>query len=147
MPKPDFRKVKDERKPWVTQEVVAPEQVIPESSAKPAPGPAITPVTEDKQQARTHVRRSASMQAQEKRSTIIETLYRQLQSKKHLSSYTFRYRPEELDELERIFTQIEGENPGKVSRNDLARLALNALFEDYRSNGEVSTLALVLKRM
>jgi len=146
MPKPDFRKVKDERKPWVTQEVVSPEQVIPESPTTPGPGSAITPATEDKH-TRTHARRSASTQAQEKRSTIIETLYRQLQSKKHLSSYTFRYRPEELDELERIFTQIEGESPGKVSRNDLARLALNALFEDYRSNGEASTLALVLKRM
>lgn len=148
MPKPDFRKVKEERSPWKTQEVVTPEQGYPDS----AQADTVSPMSDDRQKealthARTHTRKSTAAQAQEKRSTIIEMLYRQLQTRKHLSSYTFRYRPEELDELEQIFTQIDAKSPGKLSRNDIARLALNALFEDYRSNGDASTLAQVLERM
>jgi hypothetical protein len=154
VPKPDFRTTKKERRPWVTQEVVKPEEVYPDSPPAPAPADTTTPIAGDGQKTeqpvvheRAQPRKKAATQAQQKRSTVIETLYRQLQSKKHLSSYTFRYRPEELDELERIFTQIDTEMPGKLSRNDIARLALSALFEDYHTNGEASTLALVLKRM
>ncbi len=164
MPKPNFRDKREERKPdgWKTREAVTPEPVFPSTTEQTEPTKADEkPVEQEPKEeartdtrtrtsthARTHARKQVDTQAQqEKRRNQIETLYRQLQSKKHLSSYTFRYRPEELDELESVFTQIERDNPGKVSRNDIARLALNALLEDYRANGDTSTLAQVLTRM
>ena len=162
MPKRDFQREREQREAkYKTQEAVEVQPVFEQSAptgeptkAESAPG---EPEPKDEARtdtrthvsthARTHARKQIDTQAQDKRRHEIETLYRQLQSKKHLSSYTFRYRPEELDELESVFTQIERDNPGKVSRNDIARLALNALLEDYRANGDASTLAQVLTRM
>src|SRR5579884_870316 len=77
----------------------------------------------------------------------IDALYRKLQWRKHLSSYTFRYRVEELDELSEIFTELDERDPGKISRNDIARLSLLWLCEDYRQNGEASVLEQMLRRM
>lgn len=77
----------------------------------------------------------------------IDALYRKLQVRKHLSSYTFRYRVEELDELSEIFTDLDERDPGKISRNDIARLSLLWLCEDYRQNGEASVLEQMLRRM
>src|SRR5947209_1619371 len=131
MPKQDFRDKREDRKPdgWTTREAVTPEPVFPSTTEQAETTKADEkPVEQEPKEeartdtrthvsthARTHARKQTDTQAQqaqhEKRRNEIETLYRQLQSKKHLSSYTFRYRPEELDELESIFTQIERDNP------------------------------------
>jgi hypothetical protein len=78
---------------------------------------------------------------------IIEVLYDQIQQKRHLSNGSFRYRADELEKLEAIFKELEARKPGRISKNDIARMALIAFYEDYEKNGEESILAQVFKRM
>jgi hypothetical protein len=108
------------------------------------------PSTEKRVRTRTHTRTQTRGGAEAEvvsGGIDIETLYRKLQARKHLSSYTFRFRAEELDEIDQIATELEQEDPGRFSKNDLARLALLWLCEDYRKNGEASILEQVHKRM
>ena len=78
---------------------------------------------------------------------LIETLHQNLQEKQHLASSTFRFRPEELKDLDAVFDQVKQQHGRKVSKNDLPRLALNWLLEDYQRNKEGSVLAQVLARL
>jgi hypothetical protein len=91
---------------------------------------------------RTHARIDAST-----RSDLTESLYRKLQQKHHLSSYTFRYRLEELEALRKLDEKFEKSHPNKMSKNDLVRIGVNWLLEDYEQNGETSMLARILVRM
>lgn len=77
----------------------------------------------------------------------METLYERLQRRKHLSSSTFRYSPEELAAMESIHKELEEQKPGRISKNDIARLGLMWLIEDYYKNEEASLLAQILARM
>jgi|SRR2546423_8267098 len=78
---------------------------------------------------------------------IIEVLYDQIQQKKHLSNGSFRYKADELEKLDAIFKDLEAQKPGRISKNDIARMALIAFYEDYEKNGEDSILAQVFRRM
>jgi len=77
----------------------------------------------------------------------IDMLYDQIQQKKHLSNGSFRYRADELEKLETIYRDLDKEKPGRISKNDIARMALIAFYEDYEKNGDESILAQVFKRM
>jgi hypothetical protein len=77
----------------------------------------------------------------------IDMLYDQIQQKKHLSNGSFRYRADELEKLDDIFKDLEAKKPGRISKNDIARMALIAFYQDYENNGEESILARVFKRM
>jgi len=92
--------------------------------------------------ARTHARIDASLEVDH-----TESLYRKLQQKHHLSSYTFRYRLEELEALKKLDEKLEKSHPNKLSKNDLVRVGVNWLLEDYEQNGESSMLARILARM
>ncbi|OLB35941.1 MAG: hypothetical protein AUH05_13700 [Ktedonobacter sp. 13_2_20CM_53_11] len=74
-------------------------------------------------------------------------LYDQIQQKKHLSNGSFRYKADELEKLDAIFKDLEAQKPGRISKNDIARMALIAFYEDYEKNGEDSILAQVFRRM
>jgi hypothetical protein len=100
---------------------------------------------EKRTRARTHTRAIPTLE-EVSGDINIETLYRKLQARKHLSSYTFRFRAEELDEIDQIANEMEQEAPGKFSKNDLARLALLWFCEDYRTNGEESILAQIVSK-
>lgn len=76
----------------------------------------------------------------------IEVLYRSVQQKQRLASCTFRFQPEELSELDVVAAELQQAAPGKVSKNDIVRLALNWLLSDYRRNREQSTLGKVVQR-
>lgn len=78
---------------------------------------------------------------------IIEVLYDRIQQKRHLSNSSFRYRADELEKLDHIFRELEAKKPGRISKNDIARMALIAFYEDYEKNGDESILAQVFKRM
>lgn len=78
---------------------------------------------------------------------LVETLYRNLEKKQHLSSYTFRFRFEELDVLRKLDEKLSKSHPRKMSKNDLVRLGVNWLLEDYERNGEKSVLTCILARM
>jgi hypothetical protein len=89
----------------------------------------------------------ASEEAYIGKGVIIEVLYDQIQQKKHLSNGSFRYKADELEKLDAIFKDLESRKPGRISKNDIARMALIAFYEDYEKNGDESILAQVFKRM
>lgn len=107
--------------------------------------PVITPT-------RTHARTHESKQAR-KHSQIygkgmnIDMLYDQIQQRKHLSNGSFRYREQELEDMDAIFKELQEKKPGRISKNDIARMALVTLCQDYKENGEESVLAQVFARM
>jgi len=78
--------------------------------------------------------------------SIEEELRDQVLIKKHLSSFTFRFRPEELEALERITDDVNRNGRYKTSKNDVIRLALNWLLRDHQDNRENSMLVKVLTR-
>jgi hypothetical protein len=77
----------------------------------------------------------------------VAKIHRQVDEKQHLASYTFRFRSEELAELERVFAELNARRPRRSSKNDLVRIAVNWLLEDYRQNAEASMLAQVFARL
>jgi hypothetical protein len=103
---------------------------------KPASGPA-----------RKQERTEAPDEAYIGKGVIIEVLYDQIQQKKHLSNGSFRYKADELEKLDTIYRELEQSKPGRISKNDIARMALIAFYEDYEKNGDESILAQVFKRM
>lgn len=95
----------------------------------------------------TRVRMHARTQTQKKEALPVEALYEQIVNRKHLSSSTFRFQPEELQALEAVFAKLDQQKPGRLSRNDIARLGLIWLFEDFNLHGEESVLAQVHRRL
>jgi hypothetical protein len=103
--------------------------------------------TNESEQESKHIRQEASEEAYIGKGVIIEVLYDQIQQKKHLSNGSFRYKADELEKLDAIFKDLESRKPGRISKNDIARMALIAFYEDYEKNGDESILAQVFRRM
>src|SRR5215469_8740447 len=101
----------------------------------------------ERKQTRKQERTQAAEQAYIDKGVEIDMLYDQIQQKKHLSNGSFRYRADELEKLDAIFKELEEKKPGRISKNDIARMALIAFYEDYEKNGDESVLAQVFKRM
>ena len=116
----------------------------------PAEGDQATPDTPETaaapKRARTHARTEARTHASTQ-APLIDDLHRQLQTKQHLASQTFRFRPEELAALDALSSTLKGPGGRSLSKNDLVRLGLNWLLGDYERNGEESVLAKVRARM
>lgn len=74
----------------------------------------------------------------------LDELKRAILSKKHLSSFTFRFKAEELESLDRIAEEVNEGLEQKVSKNDVVRLSLRWLLKDYELNKQTSVLARVL---
>ena len=91
--------------------------------------------------ARTRVPQPASSHI-----SIEEELRDQVLIKKHLSSFTFRFRTEELEALDSITDDVNRNGRYKTSKNDVIRLALNWLLRDYQEKRENSMLVKVLTR-
>src|SRR5712691_11144367 len=121
---------------------------------KPKQSPAPIAQEEKKPDVAAHARTDAQVHARAHArvdafttSDLAESLYRKLQQKHHLSSYTFRYRLEELEALRKLDEKFEKSHPNKMSKNDLVRIGVNWLLVDYEQNGETSMLARILARM
>jgi hypothetical protein len=95
--------------------------------------------------ARTHARTDADVGARV-RTAMRAELLKKLRQKQRLASYTFRFRPEELDRLDQVVSALESGNGQRPSKNDLVRLGLLWLLADYEDNGDASVLAQVLAR-
>jgi hypothetical protein len=95
----------------------------PKTQEEKTPEIAANARTDARVHTRTHARRDASLE-----SDLIESLHRKLQQKHHLSSYTFRFRLEELEELTKLDTKVAKTHPNKLSKNDLVRLGVNWLL-------------------
>ena len=74
----------------------------------------------------------------------IEQLKRAILNKKHLSSFTFRFKAEELEALDNVTEAMNENIAQKISKNDVVRLSLKWLLEDYEQNKQASVLARVL---
>lgn len=125
----------------------------PGASAKPTqptvPAPDATITRDARVHARTRVHAPTRMRAEPQDAgtqTLVEVLYRVLQNKQHLATSTFRFRPQELDELDLVFAAVAKASGRKVSKNDLVRLGLVWLLEEYKRGGS-SVLARVLRRL
>ena len=127
-----------------TQQPPARAQETPD--ARPAPTKPAKAKTDVSMHARSHAGTNARAPAST-HAPAIEALHLQLQRKQHLASQTFRFRPEELAALDRVSGQLKGPAGRGLSKNDLVRLGLNWLLDDYEQNGEESVLAKVRARM
>lgn len=128
------RKSEDEQESQIENVSASPPER--KQTRKPASGPT-----------RKQERTEAPEEAYIGKGVIIEVLYDQIQQKKHLSNGSFRYKADELEKLDLIFKDLEARKPGRISKNDIARMALIAFYEDYEKNGDESILAQVFKRM
>jgi hypothetical protein len=133
----------------------------------PSPPRPDTPVAEQREpdqsaQASVHARTHASQHRQRAASpekpaqvhtaarvhaAIEEELRQGLLNRRWLSSFTFRFRAEELEDLDRVAAQVNRGVHSKISKNDIVRLGLNWLLQDHAHNKENSMLASVLKRV
>ena len=77
---------------------------------------------------------------------VLERLRQKLRVKQHLSSYTFRFRPEELVELDNLVAELNQARTSKLSKNDLVRLALGWLLTDYEEYGQASLVVEVTRQ-
>ena len=77
---------------------------------------------------------------------IIEALRQGFLNRRRLSSFTFRFRAKELEDLDRVAAEVNREVDQKISKNDIVRLGLNWLLQDYQHNKENGMLASVLRR-
>jgi hypothetical protein len=77
---------------------------------------------------------------------VTERLRQKLRTKQHLSSYTFRFRPEELEQLDQLVAKLNQARASKLSKNDLVRLALGWLLTDYEEYGQASLVVEVTRQ-
>lgn len=69
-----------------------------------------------------------------------------LLAREHRTHNTFRYGQEELDAVRDIVYEMEVRRGVKISRNDVMRLALNYLIEDYRAQGDDSIIVRLFRK-
>jgi hypothetical protein len=102
----------------------------------------------DDVRARTHARTHAPKAGfpADLPTAVIDRLRQKLQSKQHLSSYTFRFRAEELEQLDGLVSALNQDRGVKLSKNDLMRLALSWLLTDYEQYGLESLVAEVTRQ-
>jgi hypothetical protein len=78
---------------------------------------------------------------------IVEALRHGFLNRRHLSSFTFRFRAQELEDLDQVAAEVNREVDQKISKNDIVRLGLNWLLQDYQHSKQNSVLASVLRRV
>jgi hypothetical protein len=93
--------------------------------------------------ARTRVPKAAASSGPS--SVVTDRLRQKLRAKQHLSSYTFRFRPEELEQLDQLVAELNLTRSTKLSKNDLVRLALGWLLTDYEEYGPESLVVEVTR--
>ncbi len=76
-----------------------------------------------------------------------DNLKKVLLNKKHLTSFTFRFKAEELDTLDQVIEAVNHQSDRKISKNDLVRLGVSWLLQDYNQNQEKSMLAKVIQAL
>lgn len=112
------------------------------SASQTSPQSGEEPAASDPRGARTRAR----VQARPPVAVDEEELLRALQEKQRLASSTFRFQPEELEQLDEIFDELNRARPRRISKNDLVRLGLRWLLSDYAANRERSLAGKLLQR-
>ena len=97
--------------------------------------------------ARTRAARTpATPSSVTERGAVMDQLRQKLRAKQHLSSYTFRFRPEELEQLDALVAELNQGRSTKLSKNDLIRLALGWLLVDHQTYGSASLVVEVTQQ-
>lgn len=78
---------------------------------------------------------------------IYERVRKAVINRSRLGGFTFRYRTEELDRLDALVAKINKDQQRKVSKNDVVRMGLNWLLEDFDEHKDTSVLAQILRRL
>ena len=112
------------------------ERMVPVQASKHA---RMHPAPKGRAQASTPTRTDAPVHAR-----TVEQLKRAIANKKHLSSLTFRFKAEELERLDKVTEMINENMEQKISKNDIVRLSLVWLLQEYEQNKHTSVLARVL---
>jgi hypothetical protein len=130
-----------------TEEVRAEEELLGkgDETASESTQAAETPSTQGREtnasvRARTRASKPVAVPA------MADRLRQKLRTKQHLSSYTFRFRPEELEQLDQLVAELNQSRTSKLSKNDLARLAVSWLLADYEERGQASLIVEVTSR-
>jgi hypothetical protein len=70
---------------------------------------------------------------------------RELLAQDHPFHYSYRFTREEIDALRDIVYELEVKRGMRLTRNDVVRLGLNWVIDDYRARGKESLLMQVMK--
>jgi hypothetical protein len=70
---------------------------------------------------------------------------RELLGQDHPLHYSYRFTRDEIDALRDIVYELEAKRGLRLTRNDVIRLGLNWVIDDYRVHGKDSVLMQVMK--
>jgi hypothetical protein len=70
---------------------------------------------------------------------------RELLVQDHPLHYSYRFTRDEIDALRDIVYELEAKRGLRITRNDVVRLGLNWVIDDYRAHGKDSVLMRVMK--
>jgi len=76
---------------------------------------------------------------------LIDTMWERLASQASISN-SFRYTDHELDELNDVLYHVSKDERVRLTKQDIARLGLNAVLWDYRRRGDASLLSEFARR-
>jgi len=135
----------ERREPEPRPESEAP--VVPATHA--APDPASPPATQPPRQQATlppsaQDTKDASSQPSDIDAPTRHRL-RELLAQDHPLHYSYRFTREEIDALRDIVYELEAKRGLRITRNDVVRLGLNWVIDDYRARGKDSLLMQVMK--
>lgn len=74
-------------------------------------------------------------------------LFALVEDRQRLASSTFRFQPEELEQLDLAVEKVGRGRARRLSKNDVVRLGLRWLLRDYEANRERSLLARLAARL
>ena len=142
--------------------VIPPEIVTPEMTSAQEATDAATPPIEPSSRPSTPLPEAARPAKRSRRSDVtsepatsiaaellgaelIDTMWERLASQASISN-SFRYTDHELDELNDVLYHVSKDERVRLTKQDIARLGLNAVLWDYRRRGDASLLSEFARR-
>ena len=135
----------ERREPQVSPNSEIPELTATHAAPDPASPPAVQPPG---QQATLPPSAQDTMDAVSQPSDIdasIRHRLRELLAQDHPLHYSYRFTREEIDALRDIVYELEAKRGLRITRNDVVRLGLDWVIDDYRARGKDSLLMQVMK--
>jgi hypothetical protein len=128
---------------------------LPESEAKEvsashaAPKPASPPAAQPPSQQATLPPSAQGTMAAVSQPTDVDASIRhrlaELLAQDHPLHYSYRFTRDEIDALRDVVYELEVKRGLRITRNDVVRLGLNWVIDDYRARGKDSLLMQVMK--
>ena len=127
-----------------------PASELPEVPAiQPAAEPASPPATQPPSQQANMPPSAQDTRAADSQPNDVEASMRhrlrELLNQDHPLHYSYRFTRDEIDALRDIVYELEAKRGLRITRNDVVRLGLNWVIDDYRAHGKDSLLMRVMK--